>query len=338
VVRAPAASVLLAGVLVSACGAERARAPADRVPAPAGTTRYVDERRGFEVTFPSAWRRARRVLTPALWEPREILSVGTVRPVANGPASRCAQHPTAAMGRLGPRDVFLTIQERTNQVSGGMEPGPPRLADVTADDSELPACVGHDVPFETYWMPFRSGARGFYANAAIGDDVPPARRAQLQRVLASLRFRRVRVEDDRQRGVRFAYPRPWRIYPFRLTGVQLHHQIALGTFALEQGRPDPNCTPATALRARERDGGLLFAFEYAGLSEAQKRRFPLRPARFRLNPRDPVAYECLGHSSLIRWREAASGRVFQAHLYGPRRWVQQALGILDSFEISRQGR
>ena len=60
-VRASAASVLLAGVL-SGCGAERARAPADRVPAPAGTTRYADERRGFEVTFPSRWRRPRRAI------------------------------------------------------------------------------------------------------------------------------------------------------------------------------------------------------------------------------------------------------------------------------------
>jgi hypothetical protein len=327
--------VLLA-VLVVGCGAERTRPAAERG-APAGLTRYTDERRGFEVTFPSSWRRARRVLTPALTEPREILSLGTVRPVVNGPASRCGQHPTSTLGRVGPRDVFLTIQERTNQLSSEMVPAPPRLADVTPDRSETVQCLDRDVPLKTYWMPFRSGGRGFYANAAVGDDVTPRRRAQLQAVLDSLRFRAVHVEDDRQRGVRFAYPRPWRVYPVRLAGFQLRHQIALGTFALDQTRPDRGCTPRTALEARGRDGGLLYVFEYADLDTTQKRRFPLRPARFRLNPRDPVPYECLGYSYLLRWREATSGRVFQAHIYGPRRWVRQALGILDTFEVSAQG-
>jgi hypothetical protein len=124
--------------------------------------------------------------------------------------------------------------------------------------------------------------------------------------------------------------RPWRIYGFRLTGVELPLQIALGTFPLEQSEPDPNCTPATALRARGEDGGLLFVFEYGGLSEAQKDRFPRRLGPFELSAHDPVPYECFGVSYLIRWREPVSDRVFQAHIYGPRRWVEQALGILDS--------
>jgi hypothetical protein len=332
--RTLAVCVLLA--LLAGCDADRARRAAGHG-APAGLTRYVDERRGFEVTFPSSWHRAPRVLTPALSNPREILSVGTVRPVVNDRSSRCGQHPTATLARVGPRDVFLTIQERANQLSPEMVPAPPRLADVTPDTSETAQCLARDVPLKTYWMPFRSGGRGFYANAAVGGDVTPRRRAQLQAVLDSLRFRAVHVEDDRQRGVRFAYPRPWRIYPVQLAGFELRHQIALGTFDLDQKRPDRGCMPKTALEARGRDGGLLFVFEYADLNETQEKRFPARPARFRLNPLDPVPYECLGVSYLLRWREPASGRVFQAHIYGPRRWVQQALGILDTFEISRQG-
>ena len=50
-----------------------------------------------------------------------------------------------------------------------------------------------------------------------------------------------------------------------------------------------------------------------------------------------MPYECFGVSYLIRWREPVSDRVFQAHIYGPRRWVEQALGILDSFDVSEQG-
>jgi hypothetical protein len=177
-----AVAALLAGLILSSCGAdEPRRAPA----APTGMTRYTDERRGFEVTFPSGWRRADTILTPHLTAPHEILSVGTVEPVPNGETSACAQHPVATMERVGPRDVFVTIQERGKAISSEMRPGPPQLDEVAPDDSELPACIGHGVPFRTYWMPFQAGGRGFYANAAVGDDVTPAGRAELQAVLDS---------------------------------------------------------------------------------------------------------------------------------------------------------
>jgi hypothetical protein len=85
------------------------------------------------------------------------------------------------------------------------------------------------------------------------------------------------------------------------------------------------------LRARG-EGGALFVFEYAGLSDTQLERFPLRPARFSVAERDPQGYECFDLSHLIRWREH-DGRAFQAHLYGSARWVEQALGILDTFDV-----
>jgi hypothetical protein len=85
------------------------------------------------------------------------------------------------------------------------------------------------------------------------------------------------------------------------------------------------------------DGGLLYVFEYMGLTEAPKERFPRRPARFELSTQEPVAFECFGLSYMVTWREPASDRLFQAHLFGPRRWVEQALGILDTFEVSRRG-
>ena len=185
-----AAAVLLAGLALSSCGSDVERPAPAAAEAAAGTTRFTDERRGFEVTFPSDWRRADTVLTPVLTEPREILSVGTVEAVANGQPSRCNQHPVATMARVGPRDAFVTIQERANQLSGEMRPGPPQLDAAVPDDSELPACVGHDVPFRTYWMPFELGGRGFYANAALGDDAPPELRAELQAVLDSFEVSR----------------------------------------------------------------------------------------------------------------------------------------------------
>jgi hypothetical protein len=331
-----AVALVLTGLLLTSCGADEERPEAVAAAAPAGTTRFSDERRGFEVTFPSGWRRADTVLTPRLSAPSEILSVGTVDPVPNDESSACAQHPVETMERVGRGDVFVTILE--SAVSGEMQSGPPRLDAVVPDDSEAPACLGRDVPFRTYWMPFKVNGRGFYANAAVGDDVPPAGRAELQAVLDSFTVRAYHVEDDRQRGVRFSYPEPWRIYPFQLTGVELPHQIALGTFPLEQAEPDAGCMPSTALRAGGEDGGLLFVFEYTGLSEAQKDPFPLRRRPFALPAHEPVAYECLGTSYLVSWREPVSDRVFRAQIYGPRRWVEQALGILDSFDVSKQGR
>ena len=71
-----------------------------------------------------------------------------------------------------------------------MRPGPPQLDAADPDDSELPACLGHDVPFRTYWMPFQLAGRGFYANAAVGDAASVGLRAELQAVLDSFQVSR----------------------------------------------------------------------------------------------------------------------------------------------------
>ena len=115
--------------------------------------------------------------------------MGTVNPVPNTVGSACAQHPVETLERIGAQDVFVTIQERANVVSEEMRPAPPQLDAVAPDDSETVACVRSGVPFGTYWMPFQMGGRGFYANAAVGKDVPPERRAELQAVLDSFTVR-----------------------------------------------------------------------------------------------------------------------------------------------------
>ena len=182
--RAAPASLVI-GLLLSSCGAEPERPAPAAAEAPVGMTRFRDVRRGFEVMFPSGWKRAETVLTPALRAPTEILSLGTVDPVPNGESARCAQHPVDTMERVGPRDVFVTIQERANTVSEEMRPGPPQLHAVVPDDSETRECLRRDAPLRTYWMPFQIGGRGFYADAVVGDDVPPAGKAELQAVLDS---------------------------------------------------------------------------------------------------------------------------------------------------------
>jgi len=57
--------------------------------------------------------------------------------------------------------------------------------------------------------------------------------------------------DDSTRGLHLVHPSAWRLYPRALTqAVAARDQMALGTFPLHQRRPDPNCSPATALHAR----------------------------------------------------------------------------------------
>ena len=84
--------VLIAGLALSSCGSDAERPLPAKQEAPAGLTRFSDERRGFGVTFPSSWIRADEVLTPMLGAPREIVSVGTAEPVPNRVSSTCAQH------------------------------------------------------------------------------------------------------------------------------------------------------------------------------------------------------------------------------------------------------
>ena len=322
---------------LTGCGAQDDPEPA-LATAGSGLTTFRDDRDCLTVTFPSTWRRAPRDLTPSLTDPIEVLTVGTGALPVNRADARCAQTPTTALTRMRPTDVLLTVQERRGGlVQADAQPGRPRIDATPADRNDARECAGRSVPIRTYWMPSRVGGRGFYALAAVGERAPSSRRRALQAVLDALRVDERRLEDDRQRGLRFWRPAGWRTFPFALTSsVQLRHQVALGTFALDQSRPDPNCAPASALDARPGDGGFLFVFEYPDLNPRQIDRFAHRPRRFVFDTRDPRGYECFGRSRLLRWREG--DRAFQAHVYGEGRRLREALGILDTFAVRARRR
>ncbi len=190
---AAAIAIVLGAVLLGGC-ADRPQARASD--APAGWTAYRDAERGFEVQFPSDWRRARRSLTPALVAPHEILSLGTGSLRAPGPDG-CAQLPVGALDAMGPRDVLLSIQEQAAVRRGDPRaygrayrkaPASLRLARSTRTD-EL-QCVDVERQ-DVWWLTFQTQGRSFYALAAMGREAPQARRSQAQRVLRSLRFARV---------------------------------------------------------------------------------------------------------------------------------------------------
>lgn len=292
---------------------------------------------GVRYLLPSGWHSPSRSLTPHLTNPRELLSAGTGRMT---PGGECAHMPSAALRAMRSHDVLVTVQERL----GSPRSFPARPAHFRAlgeTRSEALDCAGPRRRSKSYWFGFRDGGRGFHVLVAIGRTASAENARSAWALLDSLRIaprRPVRIDGDdalpfdaRGRGLRIVHPSAWRVYRRPLTqAVSARNQLALGTFALRQRRPDPNCAPRTALRARGARDGLLFVFEYADLNPRQLARFPRRPTRIRL-PRDAVGFECFGTSRLVRFRDG--GRAFQAHVYGPPQRRREALAILDSLRV-----
>jgi hypothetical protein len=293
---------------------------------------------GVRYAVPPGWHVARRSLTPHLANPRELLTIGT-GPVVSGDG--CAQIPTAALKAMRPTDVLLTVQERFGNTAR-FPPRPAHFRLPAVQNTDAQACTGPKARLETHWFEFRDGGRGFHVLVAVAPAAPRRRVRQAVEVLDSLHVtprRPARINpddaipyDDPGRGLALVYPTGWRLYPHALTqAISARDQIALGTFVLHQRRPDPNCTPKTALRARPYTGGFLYLFEYEGLNRRQLARFPARPTRLRLPRSSFQPYECLGPSWMVRFRDG--GRAFQAHVYGPPTRRRQALAILDSLQI-----
>jgi hypothetical protein len=327
------AAFVVAVCILAGCGGDGANVPATG----AGRAIRGD---GVRYLLPAGWHAASRSLTPHLSNPRELLSAGTGRLPAGG---RCAHMPSAALEAMRPQDVLVTVQERLGSTSSFA--ARPAHFHATGDTrSEAFDCAGARPTFTSYWFGFRDGGRGFHVLVAVGRSASPARARRAFALLDSLRIaprRPVRLDgdyaigfDDAARGLQLAYPSPWRVYRTTLTqAVSSRDQLALGTFALRQRRPDRNCSPVTAQRARRASDGFVFLFEYEGLNPRQLARFPRRPARLRL-PRSSFAnFECFGASRVVRFRDG--GRGFQAHVYGPASRRREALAILDSLRVRR---
>jgi hypothetical protein len=65
---------------------------------------------GLTAQLPPGWQPAHRSLTPTLLDPKERLSVGTYR--LRYREVGCNHMPSQALLDLGPRDAFVTLQER----------------------------------------------------------------------------------------------------------------------------------------------------------------------------------------------------------------------------------
>lgn len=161
-------------------------------PAP-GLTTYRDDARGYEVTFPSAWHRARENLTRRrLIDPREILTIATF-PLRLRPGESCYPPfgaPVPSIDRLGPRDALISVQERI------------KIEEEVADNRPHGFSLR---PLELHYGPgasecarrrlgrvsfdgFADQGRQFYAFVALGRAASPRTRNAVKRVLDSLVF------------------------------------------------------------------------------------------------------------------------------------------------------
>jgi hypothetical protein len=331
-------ALLIALALLAGCGAEREWPAAAPIP-------IRSEEHGFTAQLPSGWHLAPRTLTPALSNPVEILSAGTVAGMA-ADRDGCAQVPVGALERMGPQDAFVTVQERFGEPRFPARPHPFTLPP-RSQGTDAQACVRDSKRLEFHWFGFRDAGRGFHVLVVLGRDAPPERRQQAEALLDSLRFEpgppgvhldpdlAVRFED-RAAGLSWVMPvPPWRRYDRPLTAMQ-GERLVLGTFDLPQRPPDRNCTPKAAIDAMPADGAFIYLFEYADLTTLKAKDFPTRPGELALGPE--VAYECFGMSRMAHWQD--HGRAFQAHVYiGPRASAQlreDVRSILNSISARRR--
>jgi hypothetical protein len=163
-----------------------------------------------------------------------------------------------------------------------------------------------------------AGAREQRARSLAARDDEPSAGAREQRARSAA-------------GVTWRLPAGWHAVRRRVTGIgDPHHVLAAATFSV---RPARGCAPH-----RPPAGGalvLLLESRWAAGVPRRLRRFPPRPARFRL-AHEAVAYECLGLGRMIAFRERE--RAFQAAVMLGRRAgrhrLREAERLLDGLEVA----
>ncbi len=195
-----AACLAIAGLALAPAGCGQAGDGADQpggaaaVPRP-GLTTYSDHKRGYEVTFPSRWYRARENLTPALVDPSEILTIATF-PLRLRRDERCyppIDAPVPALDRLGPRDALVSIQERI-QIERRVPDNRPRhfsLVPLDLHFNRERTCPDRTLGRASF-MFFADQGRHFYAFVALGRAASARTRFEVRQALDSLVFDRQR--------------------------------------------------------------------------------------------------------------------------------------------------
>lgn len=145
-----------------------------------------DPRHGLSYQLPSTWKRARVNLTPHLVDPREELSVGTF-PLRYRPGGPCSQFPVSALEDLGPRDAFVTVQERGRGSASGFPSRPQRFGPGLGGPSEASGCLPGE-RFTDHWFSFADAGRHFHVLVVFGPDASDAVESQAWQILDSLKI------------------------------------------------------------------------------------------------------------------------------------------------------
>ena len=234
---------------------------------------------GLTVELPEGWHRADHSLTPHLSDPFEVLSVATF-PLRYRPGE-CNNMPTSALEDLGPRDAFVSLQER-HSGGEGFRPAdfparPERLdAAFAGEPSEFAECLSGPHR-RVHWFTFSDGGRAFHTIVAFGDQAPPAVHDEAWRVLDSLRVRgRLAVG----RGISAELPAGWQQAEESLTPhlTDPREVLSVGTFPMRHREAPCAQVPTAALM----DLGARDAFvslQERGVGGGE-RDFPPRPERF----------------------------------------------------------
>lgn len=167
-------------------------------------TTYVDDGRGYTVSFPPNWHRAERNLTESITDPVEILTLATFP--LRGHDQLCGKR--GALAQVRPDGGLVTIQERGRGSAGNIDfPARPerfRPDPALPGTSAWPYCAtrrgGPRVPMRDYWFGFTDSRRAFHVLVAVGEGAPPEIRRDAFRILDSLRFDPDVLPDWRSSG------------------------------------------------------------------------------------------------------------------------------------------
>ena len=173
------AAAAAATLVLSACGGGRA--------ATSFTPKVTNLGHGLSVQLPAGWRAATTNLTPHLLDPREEMSVGTF-PLRYR-QGLCAQFPSGTLEDLGPRDAFVTLQERGFDRKSTWPDFPPRPAQFgpsLGGGSEVEDCV-KPARFSDHWFGFTDDGRHFNVLVVFGLQASQQVQQQAWAILDSLR-------------------------------------------------------------------------------------------------------------------------------------------------------
>jgi hypothetical protein len=178
--------VLVAAGLATGCGATGTVAPEFK--SGSQGPRTTDVRHGYSVALPTGWYRARRNLTPQLLDPREILSVATY-PLRYQRRARCRIPgcPTPALNGFRATDILMSIQERVHARTTTEDVA----IDLERQQAGLGAGAGSCTRGRVAWYAFEAFAeagRSLHVLVVVGKRAPARARADLKRLLGSLRF------------------------------------------------------------------------------------------------------------------------------------------------------